>query len=125
MINVGANGDSIHIQNFDIRDPYSNPTFESFNFTDGTSLSWAQLLALGFNVVGTDGADNLWGADGADTIDAKGGDDFIQARDGDDTILGGAGNDIVWAQSGADTIDGGAGDDQMYWRARKCPARIS
>lgn len=114
MINVGTNGDSIHIKNFDIRDPYSNPTFESFNFADGTSLNWAQFLALGFTVNGTNGDDNLWGADGGDIIDAKGGNDFVQARDGDDFMLGGSGDDVIWAQGGADTIDAGSGDDHIY-----------
>lgn len=114
MINVGSGGDAIHIENFDIRDPYSNPIFERFDFSDGSSLSWDGLLALGFNVTGTDGDDNLWGANGADTIDGKGGNDFIQARDGDDVLDGGDGNDIIWAQGGADTIAGGGGNNQIY-----------
>ncbi|MFO0701090.1 MAG: putative Ig domain-containing protein [Nitrospira sp.] len=105
---------------------------DNFKFADGTTLTYAQLIARGFDIAGTDGGDVLSGTNvtdringhggadsiqadaGNDRIDAGAGDDVVDAGDGNDTVVGGDGNDTIFAGAGNDTIVGGAGDDTMY-----------
>lgn len=66
--------DAIHIENFDQANPLGTQSVASFQFADGTSLSWEQLLQRGFDLDGTEGDDNpLIGTGVADRIDGKGG----------------------------------------------------
>jgi Ca2+-binding RTX toxin-like protein len=103
-----GNGAELHIDNFDAADPLSNASVESFQFADGSNLSWSELLARGFDLDGTDGDDTIVGTGVADRIDGKAGNDLIWALDGDDIITGG---------TGTDGLAGGLGDDAYLLKA--------
>jgi Ca2+-binding RTX toxin-like protein len=101
LLDLG-NGDAIHIDNFDQTNPLRTQSFQSFQFADGTSLDWEELLARGFDLDGTEGEDDIVGTGLADRIDGRAGSDFIHGLDGNDTITGGRGTDALY---------GGLGDD--------------
>ncbi len=120
--------DQIIIENW-----YSSGQYqiETLVFSDGSSLSKAQLNTMGNVVYGTNGADTLNGfadnntlygyggndtitdSNGSDTIDGGAGDDVItDSGSGTNTLLGGEGNDtITFGSAGSNTIDGGSGND--------------
>ncbi len=77
---------------------------------------------LADNIVGGDGADQLFGLGGDDTIDGGNGADLIDGGDGNDSLIGedgkdivtgGGGNDTIVGGDGRDTLSGGAGDDSI------------
>ncbi|MDY6867054.1 MAG: calcium-binding protein, partial [Chloroflexota bacterium] len=113
-ITVNDSGDAIHLANFDPNDVYKNVTIDTFQFSDGTVLSYSQLLDLGFDFDGTAGDDTLIGTSAMDRMNGYGGDDTIIAKAGNDEISGGEGDDLVFAEAGNDEIDGGAGADTLY-----------
>ena len=57
LIRVGATGDAIHLTPFDPNDALGAHAIETFRFADGTTLSYSQLLARGFDLTGTAGDD--------------------------------------------------------------------
>ncbi|MDP1734100.1 MAG: calcium-binding protein, partial [Sulfuritalea sp.] len=112
LLDLG-DGDAIHIENFDQVNPLASPSFEAFQFADGTSLTWDELLARGFDIDGTEGDDNpLIGTGVDDRIDGKAGNDLIWGLDGNDIITGGTGTDGMNGGLGDDTYLLGAGDGQ-------------
>ncbi|BBA32626.1 type I secretion target GGXGXDXXX repeat protein domain protein [Methylocaldum marinum] len=46
-------GGAIHIEGFNADDPGANPVIDTFEFADGTTLSYHQLIERGFDIVGT------------------------------------------------------------------------
>lgn len=102
MLDMGG-GDVIHIENFNTEDPLATPVFESFQFADGTSLSWEELLAKGFD----------YDSASADTLIGTGLSDRIYGGDGDDVLSGLAGNDLLDGGNGNDVLSAGAGDDVL------------
>ena len=76
------------------------------DFSDGTSLSVQQLLAMATPITGTTGADTLTGTALGDVFDGKG---------GTDTEIGGGGNDTYLLQSndGALTIENGVASSNV------------
>jgi Ca2+-binding RTX toxin-like protein len=82
LVDFGS-GDGAQIQGFDPLDALASTTIERIAFADG-DLSYAQLLARGFDLAGTDGADVITGTNLVDRF-ASGG--------GSDRMLGGKGND--------------------------------
>ena len=64
---------------------HENAGVTSVRFSDGSTLSAAQLLHMGTN--GTTGNDILQGTSGDDVFDGKGGDDTIHSLGGSDTII--------------------------------------
>ncbi|MBK9021013.1 MAG: hypothetical protein IPL72_13890 [Sulfuritalea sp.] len=112
LLDLG-DGDAIHIENFDPDNPLAAPTFSSFQFADGSSLTWEELLAKGFDLDGTDGDDQIVGTGVADRIDGWAGNDTIWGGNGDDVLIGGAGTD--WS-------DGGLGDDTYIVHVGDAPA---
>ena len=68
---------------------------EEFNFEDGTTITWQQVLTD--VTTGTAGADNLYGAHYADTLTGHGGNDFMSGGDDGDTYVYnlGDGNDVI------------------------------
>jgi Ca2+-binding RTX toxin-like protein len=109
LLDLG-DGDAIHIENFDADNPLASPTFASFQFADGSSLTWEELLAKGFDLDGTDGDDSIEGTGVADRIDGRAGNDTIWGLDGDDVITGGTGTDGMNGGLGNDTYSFNAGD---------------
>ncbi|MCC6360242.1 MAG: putative Ig domain-containing protein, partial [Phycisphaerales bacterium] len=92
-IETGTPGDRLRLAGFDASDPYAGWAVESYVFSDGQSLSYAELLDYGFALSGTPGGDVILGTGAADRISGFEGDDFIAGGAGDDTLRGGAGSD--------------------------------
>jgi Ca2+-binding RTX toxin-like protein len=107
LLDLG-DGDAIHIENFDAENPLATQSFASFQFADGSSLTWEEMLAKGFDLDGTDGDDSIEGTGVADRIDGRAGNDLIWGLDGNDVITGG---------TGTDGLNGGLGDDTYIFNA--------
>ncbi|MEK7815216.1 MAG: putative Ig domain-containing protein, partial [Pseudomonadota bacterium] len=108
LIQVGENGGTIHLENFDPNDVYGAHAIETFTFADGTTLSYADLIARGFDLTGTDGNDTITGTNATDRI---------AGGLGNDTLQGGAGNDTYYYNlgDGHDTITDTAGADALVF----------
>jgi len=102
MIRVGNSGDVIHISNFDPSNALAANTIQHFNFADGTSLSYDQMLARGFDIYGTTGDETLSGTN----LDNR-----IYAGTGNDTLIGTGAYDTLVAGAGVDTLIGGTGNE--------------
>ncbi len=105
-----ANGDELHIDNFDPEDPINSCSISTFQFTDRT-LSLQEVLDLGMDLTGTPQDDLIQGSGLVDRINALEGNDTIFASGGNDTIDAGAGNDFIDGGAGSDVMTGGLGDD--------------
>ncbi len=101
-LRTGAEGDEIHIENFNPDDVFGQVAIDRFEFADGTVLSYDELLARGFDLIGTDGNDIIEGTNAKDNL---------QGFAGDDTLIGKAGDDVLAGGSGVDSLYGGQGDD--------------
>ncbi|MDD5391309.1 MAG: hypothetical protein PHD37_18380 [Gallionellaceae bacterium] len=73
-------GDVIHLETFDPGNVLAERTIDRFEFADGSSLSYEQLLAKGFDIQGTDGADTLSGTHLDDRISGGAGGDALPRR---------------------------------------------
>ncbi len=131
LLRVGTNGDAIHIQGFDPANSSGPTGIDRFEFADGTTLTHTDLIARGFDLVGTAGNDELnggelyrgiYGLDGNDVLtggtldnvlDGGSGNDVLLANEGQDHLLGGAGDDVMLGGTGEDDLLGGTGDDQL------------
>ena len=96
-INVGQDGDAIHLDNVDPDDAVNSGIIEYFQFADGTNLTYQQLLDRGFDLTGTSGDDRLTGTSVNDRLRGLG---------GNDTYFFGFG-------SGSDFIEDNAGDSDV------------
>ncbi|MBK6638125.1 MAG: hypothetical protein IPG34_10935 [Rhodocyclaceae bacterium] len=103
-----GDGDELHIEEFNADDPLTNPSVASFEFADGGSFTWEELLARGFDLDGIEGDDLLTGTALQDRVDGKAGNDALQSGAGNDRLTGGA---------GTDALDGGLGDDTYVFHA--------
>jgi VCBS repeat-containing protein len=112
LIDLGG-GDAVHIEDFDPYDPFAAPSFESFLFADGATLSWEAMLAKGFDLQGTEGDDVLEGTGLNDRISGLAGVDDLWGGRGDDVLNGGDGVDALVGEDGDDVLSGGAGDDWL------------
>ena len=92
-----GNGNAIHIEGFNPDDVYAAPIIGSFQFTNGTTLSYSQLLERGFDIAGTATDDNLTGTNINDRISGGAGNDVLNGGEGSDTYVFGA-------DGGQDTI---------------------
>nr|MDA8124879.1 hypothetical protein [Deltaproteobacteria bacterium] len=101
VISINENGDSIHLTGFVPDDAGGSHAVDIFEFADGQSLAYSQLIARGFDERGTYGAEIITGTSISDRISALG---------GDDVIIGGAGNDLLDGGSGSDTYLFNLGD---------------
>ncbi|MGZ5014655.1 MAG: calcium-binding protein [Methylobacter sp.] len=96
--------DQITVENWWSGDIYR---IETFTFTNGTSLTKAQLTPM----VGTSGNDNIIGTDYSDTLAGLDGNDVLNGNAGNDILQGGNGNDTLNDTGGANLLDGGMGAD--------------
>lgn len=103
LIRTGTEGDAIHIENFNPNDVYGDHGIETFQFADGTTLSYNELLARGFDLTGTAGDDSLSGTNVVDRISGLAGNDTLAGGQGDDLLLGGAGDDTYLYNPGDGT----------------------
>lgn len=117
--------DVIHFNGFNQLDSTATTPLGEIRFADGSSMSYADILAQGFDIDGTEGDDNsepgaapqLIGTSVTDRIQAFGGNDVAAGGGGDDTLFGGSGNDLLHgdadnvpaANQGADFLSGGTG----------------
>ena len=112
LLRVGTNGDAIQLDTFDRNNVFDPRTVETFRFADGSTLTYAQLLARGFDLTGTDGDDQISGTNVADRIVAGDGADVLRSGAGDDTLEGGLGHDRLIGGHGNDTYEFGPGSGQ-------------
>ncbi|QBC28078.1 hypothetical protein U737_14895 [Methylomonas sp. LW13] len=110
-IHVGPYGDQIRLTGFQPADPEALTPVERFQFTDGSSLDFGELLGLGIEIVGTPNNDELTGSNQAD---------IFRPLAGDDTMDGGAGDDVylIGTDEGTDSItdsaEAGAGNTLVF-----------
>jgi len=109
VIRYGTEGDALHIANFDPNDVFAAPAIQWFEFADRT-LTYAELIALGFDLSGTDGAEVLSGTNTTDRMVGLAGDDQLSSGDGTDALTGGLGNDALIGGAGNDTYVFNLGD---------------
>jgi len=112
-IRIGDGGDAVHIAGFDPDDPLAPIGVDRFELADGTTLDYAGLLALGFDLQGTPGDDRIDGTALVDRIDGLAGDDLLRGKAGDDVLAGGGGADRLEGGPGNDRLDGGPGADTL------------
>lgn len=109
-IQVGDNpDDTIDFQGFSASDALESFPVDRFQFEDGSTLTFADLLARG--VDGSDQDDAITGADFGDQIRGHAGNDLLSGAGGDDVIDGGAGDDQLLGGAGNDLLIGGDGRD--------------
>jgi Ca2+-binding RTX toxin-like protein len=87
-------------------------TVETVRFADGSTLTYAQLLARGFDMTGTTGDDQLEGTSVTDRMSGGDGADMLRAGAGDDTLDGGASDDRLVGGQGSDAYLFGSGSGQ-------------
>ena len=109
LIRVGANGDAIHLDDFDPNDVLSVPSVDTFRFDDGTDLSYDNLIARGFDIFGTGGNDFLAGTNIDDRFDGGAGDDALAGGAGNDTYAFGLGS----GQDRIEDFDATAGNSDI------------
>jgi hypothetical protein len=91
--------DSVKIMGFDPQNAYCGGGIYNFG---GASLTYRELIDLGFDLAGTPMDDTLRGTSAVDRI---------YGYAGNDTLTSYGGNDILEGGSGNDTLDGGPDDD--------------
>jgi len=130
LVRVGDNGDQIHIVDFDPNDAYANNQIQSFQFADGTTMTYSQLIDLGFDLKGGAGDDVITGTNATDRIDGLDGNDTLSAGAGNDTLNGGAGNDtyLFGYGDGLDRVydyEQSANLDKVLFDASVLPADVA
>lgn len=113
LLNYGASGDMLHLEDFDPDNALSSSGIESFEFADGSTLTYAKLLERGFDL---SGSGDIFGTSVTDRIDGSAIDDYIYAGAGDDVVSAGGGADYLNGMGGDDILKGGSGDDQLFER---------
>ncbi len=104
IITIGANGDALYLKGFNPNDIYGAHAVESFEFDDGTILSYSQLIDRGFNITATTGDNVITTGAGDDVITVGDGNNFISAGDGNNTIGAGDGSNVITTGTGDDVI---------------------
>ncbi|MEO7719934.1 MAG: calcium-binding protein, partial [Capsulimonas sp.] len=87
---------------------------EHFNFNNGTSLSWDQVLASTIADQNNDGNDTVYGSSDDDLLDGGGGDDLLIGGNGNDTYIfsRGYGHDTI--NDTPNNILSGLGDNVTF-----------
>ena len=101
---------------------YQGWSQSTFSFSDGSELSFAQLMKqviTPVNASGTAQADALYGSNLNDTLVGGTGDDLLTGQGGADRLNGGAGNDTYLFETGdgADLISDREGDNVIRFGA--------
>jgi len=116
-----ASRDRVHVEGFDPDDPWSTPVVAELHFAIGEPMTYADILAQGFDIDGTEANDDgsdarhrpLIGTAVGDRIRGFGGNDRLAGLAGNDMLDGGAGNDVLQGGAGDDTLIGGADADEL------------
>lgn len=106
VIEYGAFGDAIILENYSYSEIEGSHVVEQLEFSDGSSMRLSSLVDPG---TGED--DLIIGTPFDDVIDAKAGNDKVYGLEGNDTLKGGSGNDYLEGGAGADTLTGGTDND--------------
>ncbi len=112
-IDIGANGDSIRLLNFN---GASQTVVQTVEFSDGSTANLLDLMNNSGNlnlITGSLLHDYLYGTSQRDEIHGLGGNDQLYGLEGDDLLLGGTGNDYLQGDAGNDVLNGGAGNDVL------------
>ncbi|MDP2221111.1 MAG: calcium-binding protein [Hydrogenophaga sp.] len=114
ILDLDNTGNRVRLSGFDPENPLGPRAVERFRFgLEGDEIGYEELLARGFDIVGTEDADALkgttlpdrvWGGDGNDLIEATPGGDWLAGEGGNDTYVVKLGDGIV-------TIDDVAEDE--------------
>jgi len=118
VLRVGTDpNDTILFSHFDANEVLAKRPFDAIEFDPspgsgqaGSTLSYADLIASGFDLNGTDGADALTGSNLADRLAGGAGNDALSGGAGDDILTGGAGDDWLKGGTGADIFNYQPGD---------------
>jgi Ca2+-binding RTX toxin-like protein len=86
---------------------------ESVEFSNGSSLSYADLFAL--SIIPTAGNDLFFGDEFGNALMGQDGDDTLAGGGGGDTLSGGAGDDVIYADDEAVFVSGGDGVDKLVY----------
>ncbi|MBK9308279.1 MAG: DUF2974 domain-containing protein [Nitrospira sp.] len=113
VIRTGNSSDAVEILNYGTANLDGSHPIDTFEFSDGTVLTYAQLVVNGLGISGGFGADTLWGTAGGERIFGGAGNDMILGLDGADRLLGEDGADRLDGGSGHDVLSGGRGDDLL------------
>ncbi len=99
-------GVRVRFPDFDPNDVFGSHAVETFEFADGTILTYADLVNRGFDLTGTNNAEVITGTNTVDRITGLAGDDVLQGGDGDDSyfVNTGDGNDVITDTSGIDRV---------------------
>jgi Ca2+-binding RTX toxin-like protein len=115
VVNLGVAAQNetevIHFGAFNAEDPFAAPVFDRLQFDDGSSMTYQEVLAQGFDIAGTEDNDVLNGTALVDRMQGAGGNDTLAGRAGDDLLDGGTGDDVLDGGAGADFLAGGEGND--------------
>jgi len=105
VIEVGQNGDALHLEGFNPDDAYGVHAVDEFKFADGSTLNYADLLGLGFTFSGAPQNDILKGTSADDTFFPGAGNDDIYGGEGNDSYYFnfGDGSDIINDESTPDS----------------------
>ncbi|PKL51452.1 MAG: hypothetical protein CVV37_06455, partial [Nitrospira bacterium HGW-Nitrospira-1] len=112
---INGQTDTLTIQNWLSGDAYR---IEQFRFVDGTTLTPADIDAIGYKVYGTAGNDSLTGSNAKDIFDGGAGNDILSGGNGNDTYKFGIGSgqdtisDYNATADNTDTVEFGAGITQ-------------
>ncbi|ARU88632.1 calcium-binding protein [Pseudomonas sp. M30-35] len=87
IIIAGSAPGKLIVHGFDNTDVLNSRIIGYFDFFDGSSLSYEDLLGAGFNLIGSADADDLVGSNLADTLQGNSGDDTLSGGDGADVYL--------------------------------------
>lgn len=104
--------DGLYLASFNSFDATVSHPIETFQFVDGTVLTFDQLFTRGVKVFGT--SDVPFG--GVENLSGTFADDEIFGFGGRDSLFGGAGNDTLIGGSGDDVLEGGLGGDTYVFR---------
>ena len=122
IVRVGFTEDAIRIQGFDPMNPAAPVGIAIFEFADGTTLTQEDLIARGFDLMGTANPDslnggemykNIYGFAGDDLLVGGAIDNLLVGGDGQDVLFGNSGNDRIFGKNGDDVLRGGDGDDEL------------
>jgi trimeric autotransporter adhesin len=111
VLRIGNAGDQLELTDFNPNDALGTHNISNFIFADGTTLTYAQLLARGFDIYGTTGDETLTGTNLDNRIHAGTGNDVLVGSGAHDTLYGGAGDDTLVAGAGTDLLVGGSGQN--------------
>ncbi|MHC2997204.1 calcium-binding protein, partial [Tepidiphilus sp. HLB4] len=108
ILDLDNTGNRVRLSGFDPQNPLGPRAVERFRFgIDGDEIGYEELLARGFDIVGTEEGDALKGTTLTDRIRGGDGKDLIEATPGSDWLMGEGGNDtyVVNLGDGVVTID--------------------